>query len=143
MFSRDTQRTFNKLKSKLIDLYIGNKTDAEILIDITFRRCIKADRDHHRDPRIYMHVGCEDMIICVSSSIELLGQKNLQGLFLHEIGHTIHMELPDLLENVLDDEELVMIENMDDDEIVADYIIDRLFGIHIYYDDKKVQWAVI
>uniref|UniRef100_A0A6H1ZXL7 Peptidase n=1 Tax=viral metagenome TaxID=1070528 RepID=A0A6H1ZXL7_9ZZZZ len=128
--NRKVENILESIKEALVDIY---GVEAEILYDIKVIRCSQADYDHWREGRIYAHVGCMDKTICVSSSIELLDDCNITGLLLHEIGHLIH------LEGLLDIE---IPDGINDDEIIADMIIDNIFGIHIYYDGKKVQWVI-
>ncbi len=137
------RRKIDSLLSRVISTLIETNNDKEIesLIDISWKMCRLADRDHYREPRIYMHTGHEDMTICVSSSIELLDKENLAGLFLHEIGHIIHHELPNMYLSLMDDDALEFVDGCDDHEIIAEFLIDELFGIHIYYDQNKVQWV--
>ena len=143
MREKAIEKVFEKIKSIMIDRYQGDSFLIEKIIDIDFRHCVKAERDHHRDLRIYMHIGCEDLTICTSSSINLLSLENLQGLFCHEIGHIIHTQLPDIFESIADNDEIEILNDIGDPEIIADCIIDRLFDIHIYYDHKKVQWTML
>lgn len=105
---------------------IDDKEEYEFVYDIDIQRCKHAEVDHMRDSRVYAHTGCEPMMICVSSSIEMLSIENIVGIMLHEIGHIIHLERygEDGLEG--------------DPEIIADSLIQD-FGIHIYYDRKKIQ----
>jgi len=139
----DKKRTDGLLSEIISTLMAHYPTDdCELLIDVSWKLCRMADRDHYRDHRIYMHTGHEKMTICASSSIELLDEENLIGLFLHEIGHIIHHEIPSLYTGQLDEETIGYMED-GDDEVIADMIIQKLFGIHIYYDYNKVQWSEI
>jgi len=125
------EKILESIKEILVNIY--KQEDAEILFDIKIKRCQIADHDYLQDQRVYAHVGCDEKTICVSSSINLLSDESVNGLILHEIGHLIHLD------------ELLCIEipkEIDDEEIIADMIIDNIFGIHIYYDKNKVQWAV-
>lgn len=139
--NKHVEKILEKLKQKMIDAYPRPDHLAEMLIDIRVRRCRLADRDHYKERRVYAHAGCEDMLICVSSSIELLDDENVRGIFAHEIGHIVAIQMPELIEEVCDDKEIVYMEDMDDDELVADYVTERLFGIRVFYSDNKVQWV--
>lgn len=140
---KEISETLERVKQYAITSYPGDKKVIEKIIDVNYARCKLADRDHWKSSRVYSHIGCEDLQICISSSIELLSTENLQGIFLHELGHIIHIQLPEIIENVMDDEEIDFINEADDDEVIADYVVDNLFQIHIYYDENKVQWAEI
>jgi len=128
--NKRVENILESIKEALVDIY---GVEAEILYSIKIVRCSQADRDHRREERIHAHVGCMDRTICISNSIDLLDDCNITGLLLHEIGHLIH------LEELLDIE---IPEDIGDDEIIADMIIDNIFGIHIYYDKKKIQWVI-
>lgn len=129
-----------KLKSVMIDRYQGRQVAVELLIDIYYERCRRADHDHHKDHRIYMHVGCEDNRICTCSSITNLDDENLYGLFAHEIGHIIMTQFHQIYEEVLDENEIVGLYSSEDEEIMADEVIAVLFDLDIRYDENKVQW---
>lgn len=143
MRQKTINNIFEQLKGHLIDKYNGPREIIEQIIDIDFERCRLADSDHYKHNRIYAHVGCEDLRICVTSSIELLDRENLQGIFVHEIGHLIHLNLTDILDHCesLSDEDVELLNNLDDEELIADQIVLTLFGIYIHYDSKKVQWV--
>ena len=140
MLERTITKIFNELIAIFVSAYEGDKKIAELLYDIRFHRCRIADRDHWKESRVYMHCGCAEMTICVSSSIDILSVENLQGLFAHEIGHIIHHQIPEILEDSLEKNEAATLTNLVDDELTADYLIERLFGYHVYYDNRKVQW---
>ena len=108
------------------------------------KRCVVADRDHYRDQRVYAHTGHEDMTVCVSGSIDLLSVNNIKGILAHEIGHIIHLHAPEVV-NQLEvglstNEEDTYLGVSIDQEIFADAIIYRLFDLHIFYDENKIQW---
>jgi len=133
---------FESLKEHLIENYPGTKNIAESLIDIQYKRCLIAEKEHYKDRRQFMHTGHEDMTICVSDSIEHLDIENIHGLFLHEIGHLIADQIlaiyTDMMHNRPSD-----IKELPDAELRADAIIENIWGISIKYDENKIQWAKI
>jgi hypothetical protein len=141
-----TRRVFDHCISILSNIAAkdNDKRLINFLQDITIDRCVLADSDHHKDDRIYMHMNCdrrkEEMHICFSSSCEHLPKKNLFALFVHEIGHLLSLEHPELI-----DLPEIKIDNMSingiicDEEIIADYAVEQVFGIRIFYDENKVQ----
>jgi hypothetical protein len=99
-----------------------------------------------------MHMNCErrkeEMHICFSSSCEHLPKKNLFALFVHEIGHLLsleHPELIDLPEIKLDRNYTSCSINgiVTDIEVIADYTVEQVFGIRIFYDENKVQTVLM
>jgi len=133
--NKKIRNILQKAKVRLMNLYDGDSSDLEFLFDTDIQRCKHAEIDHMKERRVYAHVGCERMMICVSSSIDLIPDENILGIIIHEIGHLIHLENPDIVSG------MSILEDISDDEIIADFIIDQLFGIHIFYDDKKIQWV--
>lgn len=143
-----------KVKKLLMEYYKGAPEDAEVLIDIQVKRCKVADHDHYKDPRCYAHTMHEPNIICVSSSMELLDDENIYGILAHEYGHIIHSQFPELIsgaENYPGEFEIEVDEDLEfqyvggrevDHEIFADFLIEKLFGLRIWYDQKKVQWMI-
>lgn len=129
-------KIYNSVLTSLISVYDGGREDLEFLFNVNIVRCVHAERDHMKERRVYSHVGCSKLTICVSSSIDLLPDENIKGILVHEIGHLIHINCPGTVDGI------EILEDIDDDEIIADAIIDQVFGIHIYYDENKVQCVV-
>lgn len=132
---------FENLKEYLIENYPGTSNISESLIDIQFKRCLLAEKEHYKDKRQYMHIGHDDMTICVSDSIEHLDIENIHGLFLHEIGHLIINQIRLIYTDMIHNRPIENIKEITDEELLADIIIENIWGIAIRYDKNKVQWA--
>ena len=141
MLPKDIYDLFESLKACLIKTYPGVKENAECLIDIGFKRCRIADRDHYKEYRVFMHTGCEPNTICVTSSIDMLDTDCLVGLFCHEIGHVICFQFPEMISECLSEKEQDLLEELDDDELRADHVMLLIFEIRIFYNARKIQWA--
>jgi hypothetical protein len=141
-----------QLKQILVESYKGLAEDAAPLFEIRIERCSTADHDHYKDPRVFAHTHHKEDVICVSSSIELLDDANIYGVLAHEYGHMIYDQFPELIfdaqeypnefEVEIDREYGVQfVEGVEVDiEIFADWIVEKLFGLRIWYDQRKVQW---
>lgn len=144
MATMKIKRIFDDLVDFLIERYRGDREDIEGLVDTIIKRCVVADREHYKNSRVYAHTNHEEMTVCVSGSIDLLSINNIKGILVHEIGHIIHLNFPDLVNKMevglSTDEEDTYLGVSVDQEIFADAIIYRLFDIHIFYDERKVQW---
>jgi hypothetical protein len=142
-----TRRVFDRCISVLSKIAArdNNKYLIEILQNITIDRCVLADSDHHRDERVYMHMNCErrnqPMHICFCSSCEHLHERNLFALFCHEIGHLFSLEKNLLPEIILDSCTINGI--ITDIEVIADYAIEQIFGVRIFYDENKIQTVLM
>ena len=138
------RRIFDDLIDFLIERYRGDKEDIEVLIDTIVKRCVIADREHYKSRRSYAHTNHEPMTVCVSGSIDLLPINNIKGILVHEIGHIIHLNFPELVNDLevglSTDEEDTYLGVSVDQEVFADAIIYRLYDLHIFYDENKVQW---
>lgn len=146
------QKLNKQLQQAMIKSYRGLQEDALVLKEIRVEHCRKADHDHYKDERVYAHTRHKDGVICVSSSLELLDDANILGVLAHEYGHIIHEEMPDLisgaeewpgeLEFEIDLEyEVQFVGGVEvDHEIFADWIVEKSFGMRIWYDHRKIQW---
>lgn len=105
---------------------------SNLLNTIRIKYCEMADIDNHRDSRVFMHMGCSTGTICAAHDIIDLEKENIYGLICHEIGHIISIENVELISH-LDPPQFA------DAEIMADFTIEELFGIRIYYDANKIQ----
>ena len=61
--------------------------------EISFRRCLDADKDHAALSRNYMHVGHYPNTICYASATGDLSLGYQTGLIVHEIGHLVAMSM--------------------------------------------------
>lgn len=64
------------------------------LLSANLRFCDECDRDHKRQWRLFMHTGHYRMTVCVARASETeLTDKELVGMFAHELGHVVGVEL--------------------------------------------------
>ncbi len=116
---------FREIKSK-----VGKKFPT--LKNTMWNGCPKAEEDHEMDNRYYAHVmHVTDPIypiICVSSYLTHLPEKNIKGIFWHEFGHLI---------------DIMVGKNKWDkfSESRADLAIKKHFGVLIKYDDDDVEYV--
>ena len=126
------------------EYFIGMNKIKNVLKSIKIQHCKIADKDHEDEFRVFAHVGCKKDTICVSKYIQSLDDCNIYGILAHEIGHIIDLQHEDVARYVLNYNDY----NYDGmkgfgDEVMADFMIDALFDLHIYYDEDKIQTLAI
>lgn len=124
------KRVFHSIRKMVLDKF-------DWLPHIKLEPCYVAEKDHERSARTYAHWGHRPGVICYAKDFENLPESNQRGITLHEFGHC----LDDYMEEVLADcpELEGDIDNIDDDEVRADYIMVQVFDVPLSYDERDVQ----
>jgi hypothetical protein len=116
--------------------------------------CSVAERDHLKVARRFAHANHREMTICCCKETAGLSEENIKGLLVHEICHIVHESIHQVFTKDTDKTfgiDITRHQNGQDDfwiddtpvdgEILADAIAERVFGVRIFYDLKKIQWA--
>ena len=127
-----TEEVFKTIKQR-IGMYFSQLNGIRML------RGKKDDKEHKKNARHYATFHSDRQMITYASAMDDLPDTQKAGIILHEFGHALDdLFGEDFRPKILVkpyEEELKNIPHEDKyDEAIANFLIDRFFDTHIYYD---------
>lgn len=108
------------------------------LLGAKLRFCFVADKDHRKKWRQFMHSNERKMTVCVAEAAEVeLTDKELVGMFAHELGHLVGSELkfPEHMKPQRGSATPKAV------QVEADWIAKNVLGFKIRYNRRTLQEA--